>query len=136
MGCRIEIRVSPRRFRLGGKFFLFDIEDGRFLENKSGTALLEYSSRRAAGRGHDKHCRHDDEQLPDKAWDAWRELPVVDGSEKARDNAAEVRDPVEVCDECSEGGDMDDPLAEWLTLNDKHKLAHGQCGEDAGWRLA
>lgn len=128
MGCRIEIWSVDKDGTLtyeaapGRKYRLWDVVDDRFLENKSGSALLEYGSRRAAMRGHDKFCRHE-------------KLPQMDGSEKARDNAKEVVFP-QLCDRCEEEGDVDDPLAEWITLNDVQMLAHGQCGEDAGWRLA
>lgn len=130
MGCRIEIWSVDKDGTLtyeaapGRKYRLWDVVDDRFLENKSGSALLEYGSRRAAMRGHDKFCRHE-------------KLPQIDGSEKARDNAAELRDPEdEACDECGEDGNIDDPLAEWYTPWRKNVLAHGQCGLDAGWRQA
>lgn len=126
MGCRIAIRpVQYAGLSKRPKYRLYDIVDNRFLENKSGTAPLEYGSERAACRGHDKHCQHET-------------LPQIDGSEKARDNAADVLREINLndCDYCGEGSSLDDPLAEWITLNNLQMLAHGQCGEDAGWRLA
>lgn len=48
-----------------------------------------------------------------------------------------------VCDRCGEDGTADDPVAEWVNDEtsvsvgpERFPLAHGQCGEDAGWRLA
>lgn len=48
-----------------------------------------------------------------------------------------------VCGQCGEDGTADDPVAEWVNDEtsvsvgpERFPLAHGQCGEDAGWRLA
>jgi hypothetical protein len=139
MGCRIEIWPVDKDGTLtwdaapGRKYRLWDALDDRFLENKSGSAPLEYCSRRAARRGREKFCQHDNEWHGDPT--GLEPLPQIDGSERARDNAKEVVFP-NVCDYCEEEGDVDDPLGEWITLNNRHRLAHGQCGLDAGWRAA
>lgn len=59
MGCRIKvIPIQYHGLSRKPKFRLLDIERNTFLSNRSGTSYLEYASRPAAERGHDKHCDH------------------------------------------------------------------------------
>jgi len=113
--CRIEIWPVDKDGTLtfdaapGRKYRLYAREEQNFVTNKSQTAFLEYCSISAARRGHGKHCKHE------TAFDL--ELD-------------------EICDYCNEKGSVDDPVAEWLDKRDGHRLAHGQCGLDMGWRQA
>lgn len=148
MGCRINIwpvdKDGTLTFdaALGRKYRLYDCVESNFVTNKSRTAFLEYCSRRAAERGHDKYCKHEsleNEWCGDPS--GLEPLSVLDGVEKARDNATEVSQSLrdageEVCDYCQEDGSVDYPLAEWITLSDRDRMAHARCGLDAGWRLA
>lgn len=68
----------------------------------------------------------------------WKEEPGVGFS-----LGFSVPDESRDCEYCGEPeGEGDDVLAEWVTgekTDSKEfftKMAHGQCGEDAGWRLA
>lgn len=127
MGCRIEIRI------IGSKYRLLDLETNLFLTNNSGTAPLEYGSERAACRGHDKHCKHEVEVAQFVYGDVVldRSIEWLGGSK-----SGDEWDEKQICVRCGDSGSVEDPLAEWYTLTNAHSLAHGQCGEDAGWRLA
>lgn len=82
MGCRIEIWPVDKDGTLtyvaarGRKFRLFDNKSALFLTNRSGTAFLEYGSRKAASRGHDKHCQHYESR---DVGSSGKPLPQIDG---------------------------------------------------------
>lgn len=79
--------------------------------------------------------------------------PRQEKPKRSRDNMRDLaaehmwgtqEDPGEVCNLCDEPGTLDDPLTDWIVPNDASghapvsnvRMAHGQCGEDAGWRMS
>lgn len=76
----------------------------------------------------------------ESAYEQRTEIPDFYGSDF---EIPEADPDLEDCDYCGEqDGGPQDPLAEWATGEKTDskgfvtKMAHGQCGEDAGWTLA